>query len=99
VSARILSATAGPASAWQGYLPTDGSSVGIDAASGGHLVVLVLGPDEALRAWTPTVSARRLLVLSDVDIIVGQDTLVALAEATGAVRVLFSAHQRLADRA
>jgi beta-galactosidase len=69
-------------------LPTDSSPVAIEAASGGQLLVLVLGPDEALRAWTPTVSGRRLLVLSDVDIIVRQDTLVALAEAAAAVRVL-----------
>lgn len=57
-------------------------------APGGRLRVLVLGADDALRAWTPRVSGRRRLVLSDATILPGDDGLEAVTTGPAEALVL-----------
>ncbi|WP_117213530.1 beta-galactosidase [Allorhizocola rhizosphaerae] len=64
-----------------------GPAVTYTAPTGERFHVVVLDPDQALRAWTPTLFGRRRLVLSDAEIVVRDGALLALAEMSGAVEV------------
>jgi beta-galactosidase len=64
------------------------AAVTFTAPTGQQSHVIVLDPDQALRAWTPTLFGRRHLVLSDADIVVRDGALLALAETSATVDVL-----------
>lgn len=64
-----------------------GTAVTFTTPTGERFHVLVLDPDQALRAWTPNLSGRRHLVLSDAEIVIRDGALLALAETSGTVEV------------
>ena len=61
------------------------ASISLVSPDGDRLHVLVLTPDQALRAWAPTVAGVRHLLLSDADLVERDGGLVALAETDATV--------------
>jgi hypothetical protein len=64
-----------------------GVAVTFTATTGERVHVVVLDPDQSMRAWTPTLLGRRHLVLSDAEIVTREGALLALAETSGIVEV------------
>jgi hypothetical protein len=61
--------------------------VTLQSPSSERLHLLVLRPDQAVRAWAPTVPGGRQLLLSDADIVERDGGLVALAETDSTLKV------------
>ncbi|MGC7101728.1 beta-galactosidase [Amycolatopsis lurida] len=64
-----------------------GPAVTFTAPTDERFHVIVLDPDQALRAWTPDLFGRRHLVLGDARIVTRDSALLALAETSGTVEV------------
>ncbi|MDI1460834.1 beta-galactosidase [Catellatospora sp. KI3] len=68
-------------------LEPGGAVTTVTAPTGQRLHVVVLDSDQSLRVWTPTVSGRRQVVLSDAEIVVRDGALLAFPEASGTVEL------------